>query len=76
MLPGIVKGHFVQVQRIAGRLGMAAAIVAAGALLELSAAVIGAQRGGLVGLSEWYMASVLVEAAVMGPSVIRAAGLR
>jgi O-antigen/teichoic acid export membrane protein len=75
MLPGIVKGHFVQVQRIAGRLGTAAAILAVGALLELSAAVIGAQRGGLVGLSEGYMVSVFVEAAVMGPSVIRAAGL-
>jgi len=75
MLPGIVKVHFIQVQRIAGRIGIAAAIVAAGAVLELSAAALGARQGGLVGLSEWYMASVVLEAVIMTPSVLRAAGL-
>jgi O-antigen/teichoic acid export membrane protein len=75
-LPGIVKVYFVQVYRITGRIGTAAAIISAGAIFELSAAFIGTRQGGLVGLSYWYLGAVLFEASLMSPSVLRAAGLR
>ena len=75
-LPGIIKVHFIQVYRVAGRIGTAAAIISAAALLELSAASIGARHGGLVGLSYWYLGAVLLEAGLMSPLVLRAAGFR
>ena len=75
-LPGIIKVHFIQVYRIAGRIRTAAAIISAAALFELSAASIGARQGGLVGLSYWYLGAVLLEAGLMSPLVLRAAGFR
>jgi O-antigen/teichoic acid export membrane protein len=74
-LPGIVKIHFLQVVRLADRIGIGAAIMAAGAVLELGMAAVGGESNGLVGLSQGYAAAVVVEAVVMGPSVLRAAGL-
>jgi O-antigen/teichoic acid export membrane protein len=74
-LPLIVKVHFIQVQRIADRIGSAAAIFCCAAVLEVAAAGIGARQGGLIGLSTWYLAVVLVEAVLMLPSVLSAAGL-
>jgi hypothetical protein len=74
-LPGIIKVHFIQVYRVAGRIGTAATIISAAALLELSAASIGARQGGLVGLSYGYLGAVLLEACLMSPSVLRAAGI-
>jgi O-antigen/teichoic acid export membrane protein len=73
-LPGIVKNHFLQVVRLADRVGIGAAIMAAGATLELAMAAIGAETDGLVGLSRGYAAAVFIEAVVMSPSVLRAAG--
>ena len=74
-LPGIIKVHFIQVYRIEGRLGTAAAIAGAGAVLELSAAAIGARQGGLVGLSVGFAIAMLLEAFAMSPLVVGAAGL-
>jgi O-antigen/teichoic acid export membrane protein len=74
-LPGIIKVHFIQVYRIARRIGTAAVITGAGAVLELSAAAIGARQGGLVGLSLGFALAVLLEATAMSPSVLGAAGL-
>ena len=73
-LPGIVKVHFIQVYRIAGRIGTAAAIITAAAVFELCAALVGMWQGGLVGLSWWFLCAVLIEAGLMSPSVLRAAG--
>jgi O-antigen/teichoic acid export membrane protein len=75
-LPGIIKVHFIQVYRVAGRIGRAALIISAAGLVELSAAMIGAGQGGLVGLSSWYLGAVLLEACLMSPLVLRAAGFR
>jgi hypothetical protein len=49
--------------------------MAACAAFELAMAAIGGERGGLLGLSEGFAAAVAVEAVVMGPSTLRAAGL-
>jgi O-antigen/teichoic acid export membrane protein len=73
-LPGIVKTHFLQVVRLADRIGIGAAIMAAGAALELTMATVAAESRGLVGLSQGFAAAVVIEALVMGPSVLRAAG--
>jgi O-antigen/teichoic acid export membrane protein len=73
-LPGIVKTHFLQVVRLADRIGIGAAIMAAGAVLELAMAAVGGESSGLVGLSQGYAAAVVIEALVMSPSVLRAAG--
>jgi O-antigen/teichoic acid export membrane protein len=74
-IPGVVKTHFLQVVRLQDRIGLGAAIMAACAAFELAMAAIGGERGGLLGLSEGFAAAVAVEAVVMGPSTLRAAGL-
>lgn len=74
-LPGIFKTHFVQLERIHGRIGQGAIVVVAACILELSAAAIGAGRDGLVGLSAGYAAAVTLEAGLMAPMVLRAAEL-
>jgi O-antigen/teichoic acid export membrane protein len=74
-VPAIVKTHFVQVVRLADRIGIGALIMTAGAILELAMAGLGGRSGGLVGLSQGYAAAIFVEALVMAPPVLRAAGL-
>jgi O-antigen/teichoic acid export membrane protein len=74
-LPGIVKTHFLQVVRLADRIGSGAAFMAAGAVLELTMATLGGESRGLVGLSQGFAAAAVIEALVMGPSVLRAAGI-
>jgi O-antigen/teichoic acid export membrane protein len=74
-LPGIIKSHFVQVQRVSSRIGRAAVIAIVGATFELVAATVGAARGGLSGLTEGFAAAILIEGVLMAPSVLRAAGL-
>ncbi len=75
-IPGTVKIHFLQLVRLEDRIGIGAAIMAAGAVLELAMATVGGESRGLVGLSEGFGAAVVIEAIAMGPSVLRAAGLR
>lgn len=73
-IPGIVKTHYLQIVRLANRIGIGAAIMTAGAVLELAMAAVGGQSNGLVGLSQGYAAAVLIEALIMSPSVLREAG--
>jgi hypothetical protein len=52
---------------------MAACAVAAGAVVEVLAAAVGARIGGLQGLSIGWVVATSIEAAFMAPTVWRAA---
>jgi O-antigen/teichoic acid export membrane protein len=73
VLPAAVKSHYVAVQRLNDRMGIATPILGAGAILEIVAAVIGGWLGGLVGFAAGWVIAVYIEAAVLAPTVARAA---
>ena len=68
-----VKYHYVALKRFSGEMASAAALCTAGCTLELAATVVGGRLGGLTGLTQGWVAGVLVEAVVMAPLVIAAA---
>jgi Na+-driven multidrug efflux pump len=76
VFPLIVKDHFVTLRRIQDRIAPATLIIAAGGLLEVSLAAVGAQVAGLPGVSAGYLAAACLEAVVMLPPVYRAATRR
>ena len=69
----VVKYHYVAVQRLRRRLARASIILAVGGAAEIAAAVLGAQAGGLLGLTQAWLAAVLVESLVMLPNLACAA---
>jgi hypothetical protein len=73
VFPIIVKDHYVTLSRIHGRLAGTAILATAGGAVELGLAALGAIVGGLPGLVLGWLAALLVEAAVMAPTVYRAA---
>jgi O-antigen/teichoic acid export membrane protein len=75
-LPAAVKSHYVAVQRLNDRMGIATPILGAGAILEIVAAVTGGWLDGLVGFAAGWVVAIYVEAAVLAPVVARAAALR
>jgi O-antigen/teichoic acid export membrane protein len=66
-----VKSHFIARVRVERRVARIAPVMAAAALAEVGVAALGAQLGGLNGLSLGWLAVVYVEAALMWPSVYR-----
>jgi O-antigen/teichoic acid export membrane protein len=72
-IPIVIKDHFAVVFRIRKREGYALALSAAGAVAELMAAIIGLAIAGLMGLAIGWFAALVIEALVMGPSILRAA---
>ncbi|MGH2367289.1 MAG: hypothetical protein ACRDI2_03740, partial [Chloroflexota bacterium] len=73
VLPMIVKDHYVAICRVHGLVGRAAVLVATGGCIELILAAVGARWGGLTGLSLGWVAALALEAAMMAPTVYRAA---
>ena len=69
----VVKYHYVAVQRLRRRLVRASALLAVGGAAEIAAAVAGAAAGGLLGLTQAWLAAVLFESLVMLPHLARAA---
>lgn len=69
----IVKDHYVAVHRVNARVSRAAVLVSIGGAIELAGALLGATRGGLVGLSLGWVIAVYIEAAWMARSVLAAA---
>jgi O-antigen/teichoic acid export membrane protein len=65
----MLKYHYVVVQRLRYRMVEASIFLGAGGALEILAAIAGAQRGGLLGLTEGWLLAVCVEAAVLSPVV-------
>ncbi len=70
--PLIIKNHYVAVCRIQGRIARAILPLAAGALLELVIAVLGARLGGLAGLSQGWIIAVIIESVYMFTTVYKA----
>jgi O-antigen/teichoic acid export membrane protein len=73
IFPIIIKDHYVTLSRIHGRLAGTAILATAGGAVELGLAALGAILGGLPGLVLGWLAALLVEAALMAPTVYRAA---
>lgn len=71
--PLVVKEHWIAVRRVRRRVGLAAALGWATVALELSFAVVGTMIAGLVGLTIAWLAALLIEVIVMGPTVYHAA---
>jgi O-antigen/teichoic acid export membrane protein len=65
----IVKDHHVTLARVTGHIGREAEVMIALGVLEIVGAVIGAYRGGLLGLSLGWLAAIGVEVVVCGPQV-------
>ncbi len=72
-LPTVVKGHYVSVMRIQGRIGRALPVVTFGAVLEVGFAAAGARIDGLTGLTAGWLIALTLQAIVMTPGVARAA---
>ena len=71
-LPYLIRSHFVAICRIQGRILYALLPMAAGTLLELGAAILGARLGGLSGLSLGWVAALCAEAVFMSRTVFKA----
>jgi O-antigen/teichoic acid export membrane protein len=72
-LPTVPKMHYIAVCRAAGRIPRAAIVLTSAAALEVAAAALGGESGGLDGLSIALVAVFLVEGLVTTPPVLRAA---
>ncbi|MFN8535601.1 MAG: hypothetical protein U0556_18850 [Dehalococcoidia bacterium] len=71
VFPLILKDHYIAVRRVEQNLGRAALVIAAGTVVELSGALIGVLLGGLPGLAIGWVLGVVIEAAVMTPTLVR-----
>jgi O-antigen/teichoic acid export membrane protein len=68
----VVKDHHVTLARLIGSEGREAVLMTVLGVGEVAGAVIGAYRGGLIGLSLGWLAAIGVEVVVCGPLVWRA----
>ncbi|MBO0791032.1 MAG: oligosaccharide flippase family protein [Ktedonobacteraceae bacterium] len=69
----IVKGHYIAISRIHGRVARSALITVATGSLEVGGAALGVYLGGLTGLSLGWLAAMCIEAIFMFPTVYKAA---
>jgi len=69
MIPMTIKLHYVAIYRIYNRIYRTALFMAAGAVLEILMAVIGAYIGNLTGLSIGWLIAISIEALLMLPTV-------
>ncbi len=72
-LPMIVRYHYIVVYRMQGRMARAVLPIAAGGLLELLLAALGAHLGGLSGLSLGWLMALCIEAICMLSPLYRVA---
>jgi len=73
VFPWLIRSHYVTLRRLQNRTLEATLFVALGALLELLGAAMGAQMGGLTGLSVGWLLAIAVESSLMLPAVRAAA---
>ena len=71
--PLLVKDHWIAIKRVERGVGTAALLSWAGVVLQVAFAVIGAQQAGLLGLSIGWLAALVIETIVVGPTVLRSA---
>jgi O-antigen/teichoic acid export membrane protein len=72
LIPVAIKSHFVTIHRVQGTLNSASLVVAGAGLLEVAGAAVGAHYADLIGLSVGLLTAMLLETAVMFPTVSRA----
>ncbi len=72
VFPLIIRSHYSTICRIQGRIKQAILLMTVGTLIELSAAALGAQLGGLSGLSLGWVVAICVEAVFMSRTVYKA----
>lgn len=72
VFPYMLRSHYVAICRVQGRVFHAILPMAAGTLVELGAATLGARIGGLSGLSLGWVAALCAEAVFMSPTVYKA----
>ncbi len=72
LFPTVIKGHYVTIHRARGTVLSAAVLIAAGAVLEMVGAYIGASLAGLSGLGLGLVAAMVCETLPMTPTVYRA----
>ena len=72
----VVREHYVAVKRVEATPAAAAPLVLAGAALKIAMAMVGAVAAGLTGLALGIVVASVIEAALMAPTLIRAAGRR
>ena len=72
----VVREHYVAVKRVEATPAAAAPLVLAGAALKIAMAMVGAVAAGLTGLALGIVVASVIEAALMAPTIIRAAGRR
>jgi O-antigen/teichoic acid export membrane protein len=73
VFPLIIKSHFLAICRVQERISQVILPIAAGSLIELIGAAIGAHFGGLVGVSLGWFTVIVFEALYMSRTVLRAA---
>ena len=72
VFPLVIKTHYVAIHRVNRTLRRALPVAWAGTALELGGGALGGALGGIEGVAWGWLAGLLVEAAVMGPDVLRA----
>lgn len=72
-LPGLFNPLYIAVARVAGKFNQASIFLTIFALIQMAALVVGGKIAGLYGLSYAMLAVSVVQALIIGPSVLRAA---
>lgn len=75
IFPTIIKYHYVAIQRVHGRMLFASVLVAAGCVIELAGALLGAREGTLDALTRNWLLCFTLESLVMLPVVLSALGI-
>jgi O-antigen/teichoic acid export membrane protein len=73
VLPLMIKNHYIALLRVQRRIPTAAIVIASGAALEVTGAILGARVGDILGLSIGWLVVLLLETAGMLPTVWRVA---
>jgi O-antigen/teichoic acid export membrane protein len=71
VIGGVFKGQYVTIQRVRGRLGSAARLLAGGAVIEIIGGFVGAELGGLRGLGIGVAIAMGLEIVPMLPTIVR-----
>jgi O-antigen/teichoic acid export membrane protein len=72
LIPVAIKSHYLVIHRVRGTLNTATLVAGSGAMLEIGGATVGAVYGDLIGLCVGLLAALLLEVAVMLPTVYTA----
>ena len=69
--PLAVKNHYVAIARVRGQMARASILTLIGAAFEVGLAAAGAVNFGLTGVALGYLAALVIEALLFGPTVLR-----